>query len=276
MDDSKKYMHILKMMHDKLPNPNGSIVISDLYATKGKIQGKIRAADYKTSDNPLIEQAFSDGMVKLKEPNVYILTAKGAWAVETKFLGYSINDLLEKIDKERFGDDSKNEKTSDKNKVILLSLLSTRAFSKETVASYRDDMLAEAFWKILSESAKFLLENKIISTEFADMYDETGSKGKFGTLLGEIDKLQQSTLGIFVPKSSTYHLDVADEEGDLNSNKIVHIFKVIFEEIPLSLIEPLNEFCFNISRTYGILLSSYCSTNWDAHMKRCIETASGI
>ena len=268
------------MMHDKLPNPNNSIVISDLYATKGKIIKKVMSADYKTTSNSLIDRALSDGMVQLKEPNVYVLTAKGAWAVETEFLGYSIDNLLEKIDKDRFGNNDKNEKISDKNKVILFSLMSLRAFSEETVASYRDDTTEEIFWSALSKSAAFLLENKIINTKFTDMYNDSGSKGKFGSLFGEIDKLTPSTRGIFVPKSSKYHLDVTEENGDLNKDKICFIFEKIFEEIPLSLIDSLNDFCFDISRKYGTLLSdpdsNYCSSNWDNIIKRCVESVSGI
>ena len=268
------------MMHDKLPDPSESIIISSLYATERTIQKKVQVAEYKTFGGDLIEQALSDGMIKLKEPNVYILTAKGAWTVETECLKYSIDDLLEKIDEKKFGTHGKNKKISDKNKVILLSLISLRAFSKETVASYRDNTALEAFWNALSESAAFLLDGKIISAKFTEMYNESGSKGKFGTLFGEIDKLAGPTCGIFVPGLSKYYLDFANEDGDLNKDKISRIFEVIFEEIPISLTESLINFCFHISRKYGVLLSdsevSYCSSKWDNVIKRCIETVSGL
>jgi len=267
-------------MHDKLSNPNESIVISSLYATERTVQKKILAADYKTSGGDLIEQALSDGMIKLKEPNVYILTAKGAWTVETEFLDYSIDDLLEKIDEKKFGTYNKSKKISDKNRVILLSLIALRAFSKETVASYRDDTASDAFWSALSESATFLLNGKIISTKFIEMYNEYGSKGKFGTLFGEIDKLASPTHGIFVPSLSKYYLDFANENRDLNKDKICRILEVIFEEIPISLTKPLIDFCYHISRTYGILLFdsdvSYCSSKWDNIIDRSIETVSGL
>ena len=281
MDEISAYeFELLQTLHKQCTNgSNDSLVIRSVTATKNKIMESLRQGEYKTTDDYLIKDLLQSGLIRMYAPGSYILTAKGAWVVETENMGYTVDDLLLEIDK-KFG--AMGEKTpvlTDRNKVVLLSLLATRAFSKEASLSYGDHSYYEAFWEALVKSFNILKELNLINTPLEKLYNDSGQKHKIGSFLGNIDLLPAQTFGIFVSKNGTYFLDVFNDDYEMDESKLCHIIKSIFGVVQISQVEMISNFCIDVSRSEGIIFSGgkgFSTSKWDMVIERCLNTVAGI
>jgi len=280
MEEISAYeFELLRTMHEQcVHGSNDSLVIKSVSATKNKVMESLRQGEYKTTDDFLIKNLLQCGLIRMNMPGSYILTAKGAWTVETEKLKYTVDDLLSEIDK-KFGQvGEKAFSVTDRNKVVLFSLLVTRAFSKEAAVSYGDPSYYEAFWNILVKSFNFLEELNIINTPLEKLYSASGQKNKIGSFLGNIDVLPAQTFGIFVSKNG-YFLDVNGDNAEMDESKLCHIIKLIFGVVQISHVEKISNFCIDVSRSEGILFSGgkgFSTSKWDMAIERCLNTVAGI
>ena len=111
----------------------------------------------------------------------YTLTAQGIWEIENALKYVSLEKLLEYIDS---GMESVVKKLSDKEKVILFTLLSLRAFSQSTPLTRITDIQKEKSAEIMIKCADFLHNMGVISTTSEQIFkggnisdsEEPGSK----------------------------------------------------------------------------------------------------
>jgi len=280
MDEINEYeLELLHSLHKQCTEgSNDSLVIRAVTATKNKTMESLRQGEYKTTDDFLIKNLLQGGFIRMSLPGSYILTAKGAWVVETEKLEYTVEDLLSEIDK-KFGQvGGKASSVSDKNKVILMSLLATRAFSKETVVLYGEYAHHEAFWNALVKSYNLLDELNVVETPLEKMYSASGLKNKVGSFVGSIDVLPSQTYSIFVSKNG-YYLDVINDEVEIDESKLCHIIKSIFGVVQISHVEIISNFCIDVSRSEGLVFSGskgFNTSKWDMAIERCLNTVAGI
>lgn len=164
----------------------------------------------------------------------YTLTAQGIWEIENALKYVSLEKLLEYIDS---GMESVVKKLSDKEKVILFTLLSLRAFSQSTPLTRITDIQKEKSAEIMIKCADFLHNMGVISTTSEQIFkggnisdsEEPGSK-----LLRRMDKLPSNSRQIYRSgsgKSYSYWLDLYDEESEvIQMERLSYIFWKIFEE----------------------------------------------
>lgn len=162
----------------------------------------------------------------------YTLTAQGIWEIE-KALGYvSVDKLLEYIDS---GMESVVGKLTDKEKVIIFTLLSLRAFSQFAPLIRISDVQKEKSAEVMEACADYLHSLGAISVTREKIFkggnisdsEEPGSK-----LLRRMDKLPGNTRQIYRSgpgKSYTYWLDLYDKESDsIKMEKLSYLFWKIF------------------------------------------------
>ena len=273
-------LELLHTIHKQCTGgPDDSIVIKSVASTKNKTMDCLRQGEYRSEDEFFIKNLLQNELIRVIKPGTYILTAKGAWTVETEKLGYTLDDLLSELDK-KFGQMGvKTSSVTDKNKVILLFLFATRAFSEEALVSYSDSANSEAFWSALVKSFNLLKDLKVIDTPLDKLYNTSGSKSKIASFLGNIDVLPAQTFGIFVSKSGKYFLDVVNENAEIDESKLCHVIKLIFDYIQIEHIEKISDFCIDVSRNEGIFFSGgkgFCSSKWDIVVERCLNTVAGV
>lgn len=212
----------------------------------------INAAFESTTSNA-INSLKEEGYVKEIAPGKYILSGRGIFYVEFELKSLGVDYYIDWVDSEflQMG----NEPISDKNKVILLSLFSVRCFSEQTCATYSDSNKEKAFLNSLVDCEQFLLSTKLIKQSVLES-NNSKSKSRISTILGQIDKLPSSTGMKFIAKDKHYYLDIL-KNGGIDRPAVTFITKIILDDSPtLEQIESLEQFCDNQFVKYGYIFSS--------------------
>lgn len=274
---------ILKRIYDNsleiLSDKSNSLVISSISSKKNSIaKCLINGAYHSSSDDPTIRTLELNDLIRCYKPGQYILTAKGAWFIEETYYGRTINDMISKIDDKSFA--LNTEKISEKNKVIVLSLISARCFSEKTSLEYSTEETRGAFMALLRNSFELLSELGIIDSSFESMC-KTTTKNEISSFLNAIDKLPALTYQIFSRYGrNRYYLDVVENDV-IQKEKVISLFRIIFEgDIPLEFVEVLSTFCNNMPLEYGYMFhgegESFSGSDIDRIIEDCIYSASGM
>jgi hypothetical protein len=183
------------------------------------------------------------------------LSAKGIWEAEQSRSILDSAGLLAYIDEKWFNcfAESKSAPT-DKEKLILFTLLAARAFSPETGVKLSRKQTHRAWIELVLSASDFLRSYDIIGDIGAEEALRPGSAGtgpppvvKF---FRHTDDLPKKTDGIFIAKQLNYYLDL-DSEGVIDKGRLAHLFGVLLEEkADFTTAEAFGSFCRD--RAYDI------------------------
>lgn len=179
------------------------------------------------SNNNINELLSSKLIRETVDINKYAITGKGVWTIEANSI-IPIEDFVEFIDAKYFDLAIDNENITDKEKVILLSLLTARAFSEISAINLKNDYLVlDACKRIIDNSYSILYEFKIVK-KINNLYGKRGNEHIVSNLIRHTDILPKKTKGIYkAPGNQKYFLDVVNGDNDISVDKLSYIIKCI-------------------------------------------------
>ncbi len=192
--------------------------------------------------------------------NNYVITAKGIWDIENKKNILNEIKLINYIDNKFFNVYKLSEKPlTDKQKVILFSMLAARTFSeKSSIDLKKDESIMNTWKEIVDKSYEKLTSLGIISElDKDDLFGKKENKRNekpVSHLYRHTDELPKKTRGLFKAiGKQKYFLDIS-KDSEISKESLGFLFKQIFESKVLSLTEinEIDTFCQEIAFTKNI------------------------
>ncbi|MBC8213112.1 MAG: hypothetical protein H8E71_00505 [Candidatus Marinimicrobia bacterium] len=211
------------------------------------------------------------------DSNRLILTGKGLFFAEkskgiideNKIVNYIINDWKFKLTvKKKF-------KLSDKEKIILLSMVSVRSFSTESCIYLKEYRMCDKWLKIFNSSYDYLSNNGMINGKNPFDQQYRGNEHIVSNTMERQQPLKNKTNYIFrLPGSRKYYLDIM-EGNTVSYNKLKLLLSLIIQPIQITaeFIDDFSKYCLKNSQKYGIELFTqplFNNHNYDNVIKECL------
>lgn len=223
-------------------------------------------------DNQSVENLLNAGYIQgMNELNTYTITAKGVWYME-KQEGIIDEKLIIDYIQENFFTLLKKEKMDNTEKVILLSLILSRAFSKISCVDLNKadyikngwlDVLKIAFdivkkYKAYDDTKKFNKE---------DMFKTRANVHIVSYLFRHNNKMKQKTKDIYsYTGDQQYYLNLYKNKK-FNKNDLGYLFYILFKgNLTIKQIENISELCDKVSDDQSLYLFDV-ATHEFAHPK---------
>jgi hypothetical protein len=237
-------------------------------------------------DPSALSELLGLGLVRQSdEVSKYVITASGIWVVETESLLIDEAKLIEFLDTKYFKLFRPPAKgISEKEKIIIMTLISARAFSAESRADLQKDENTRDTWKkIVEETYEMLKSLGVISeTERDELFRKKNSSGTehpVSQLIRHSDKLPPKTRDIFkVIKPQKYYLDLYDGHR-FSPDGLAYLFWLIFRgEVDPSGFDDILKFCNHISYDYSKYISQYpvhpfSNPEYDAILREALKNS---
>ncbi len=252
-------LEALKKMYDlalrEMGTKDPSLLVKIVSSNKNTVKRAFTQASEKYSASAsVIDTLVEAGYVREISPKKYAITARGIMFIEFEAYPVDRDIYANWLDAKYLEMD--NAPISDKNRVVLLAVFAARCFSEDTCASYSDDARETAFLQLLNDCNAFLSSLDVIKPNSIDLCRTTKSKTQMSSILGQIDKLPQSTGMKFIAKGKQYYLDVW-KDGGLDRSSITFLTKTIMgENVTRDRIKKLEEFCDAHYREYAYLFKT--------------------
>ncbi len=191
--------------------------------------------------------------------NSYTITAKGIWEVESKNSIINETILLDYLDQKLFNVYNISDKPlTDKQKVILFSMIAARTFSEKSSIDLKKEETVMDTWKeIVDKSYEKLKSLNLISKlDQKDLYGKVGTEHPVSNLYRHTDELPKKTRGLFKALGNQkYFLDLF-QNSEISKENLDFLFKQIFENKVLSSadIYEIDKFCRDIASTKNIYI----------------------
>jgi len=233
---------------------------------------------YITPDDAAI--LFENGYIR-KTDNIgfYTFTAKGLWLVETAINNVNFDALIDFIDG-KFFDVFDVKAISDTRKIILLSMVAVRSFSKGSAINMRTDADIKDKWlDILHDISEIMVKHEIIQKKNSLRNKKIDDKTEHPA-----SKLMRHTEGLAAETKSIYNNLSGDNRYylDLSKDKIVdaerlgELLSMIFEnKLNEKNYQGLVDFIVPYARTEkGLeLIGSITEDFYSLEFNDCIEDA---
>ncbi|WP_214044009.1 hypothetical protein [Methanomethylovorans sp.] len=243
-----------------------SILISFLNMTSNSRHSLLNKSSILSSEVPkdIFEQMLIERLIReTDEVDRYVLTAKGILEIEQKKDVFNPQMFIQYID-DKFFDVFKDstKSLSDKEKIILLSLISARAFSADSPMDLKKSDKTTEIWKEITDSSYDLLSSLDVlkGLKKEDLYGQNSEKrneSPVSNLYRHTDALPKKTKGLYNNSlgKQKYYLDVS-MDGFLSKEKLSFLFLKIFEKKQLSYLEltDVYDYCNSISFSKSIYL----------------------
>lgn len=188
----------------------------------------------------------------------YVITAKGIWFYEKEKDIFSDQKLLEYLDNKYFSTYSDDAKSSDKQKVVLFSMIATRAFSENSLLDLKkSEQLLNELEKILKESYELLRSFGVVSEmNEKDLFGKQGPEHKVVNVIRHSDDIKKKTKGIYITVLPQKHYLNIYINNKINVDNLKFIFKQILGDKKLthSEIDLMCKFCDEIATSRNVYL----------------------
>lgn len=181
-------------------------------------------------------QLLQQGLIREADGKIdqHVITAKGIWEIEKEKKLISDLQVLAFIEREYFTFVEANKPLSDKEKMVLLSMVLARVFSSDVAMHLTSDSVMDVWRDIFIIAHDFLKENKLV---FSDADHDLSRKEKGNAhpvfyRMVRLNNLPKSTHNIFkFSEKRKYYLDI-DIDSDEGAKKISLILRLVFERVP--------------------------------------------
>lgn len=205
------------------------------------------------------------------------ITGKGVFEVEKTSNKISIEKLVDCLDEKLFSLFAELDKSlSEKQRVILLSMISTRSFSEDSVVDLqRNENTNECWGEVVDASFNFLKELGIIKKlSYKELYGKKGNEHPVSNVFRHTDQLPRLTGGIFTALGNQRYFLNVFKNNTISKEELSFVLRKIFEGIDLdvSIIQSISDFCRNIAHTKDIRLFDpnkhvFSSSSYDSYIK---------
>ncbi|MFX0203112.1 MAG: hypothetical protein ACFFCW_43970 [Candidatus Hodarchaeota archaeon] len=211
--------------------------------------------------NEILMALLSEGYIQaLININSYAITAKGVWEIEQDLETMNEEKLLSYINTKFFtgkpaGSKFKND-LDDKEKTILFAMISTRAFSEDSLADLKKSETVKNKWKeILEKSHDMLYNLKQIKKSKESIFDKKGNEHVASYIFRHNDKMVQKTRGIYEYKGKYQYFLNLFEDSEFHAEKLSYLFWKIFKgRIDSNSVDIISKYCNDISSKESIYL----------------------
>ncbi len=208
----------------------------------------------------ILDKLLNKGFIReTDEMGKYVITARGIWKYESERGIISQDILLQSVDDKYFNTYNETTKPlSDRHKIIVFSLIATRAFSEKSTADLKRGEEALNAWEEIINKSYELLHSLgavgVLSDE--ELYGKPGNEHKVSNLIRHSDEIGKRTRGIYkvaVTRNQRYYLDLY-REGKINTEGLKFLFKQIFgdKKISYAEVDRIYNFCEQIATTKNI------------------------
>jgi len=211
--------------------------------------------------NEILMALLSKGYIQaLININSYAITAKGVWEIEQDLETMNEEKLISYINAKYFtgkpsGSKSKND-LEDKEKIILLAMVASRAFSENSLADLKKSETVKNKWKEILENSYDVLYNlKQIKKSKESIFDQKGNEHVASYIFRHNDKMVQKTRGIYEYKGKYQYFLNLFEDSEFHAEKLSYLFWKIFKgRIDSNSVDIISKYCNDISNKESIYL----------------------
>lgn len=211
--------------------------------------------------NETLMSLLSKGYIQvLSNINTYVVTAKGVWENEQDLDIINEDKLLSYINTRYFtgkppGSKFKND-LDDKEKIILLAMVSARAFSENSLADLKKSEMVKNKWKeILEKSYDLLYSENQIKKSKESFLNKKGNEHVASSIFRHNNLMVQKTRGIYEYKGNYQYFLNLYENSEFSTEKLSYLFWEIFKgEIDSNSVDVIVEYCNDISNKESIYL----------------------
>jgi len=194
--------------------------------------------------------------------NRYMITAKGVWKIELDDNKMNSNTLIESIDKKYFKSLFQEFKISDKEKVVLLTMIVTRSFSNDfslDLFSGKEEL--EIIKELITDSYAILKEHKVVKNlKEKDLFGTRPSNEAQVTnvLRHAAEKLVKKTNGLYMNLGKQrYYLNLYRDSHILKKD-IIYLMSLIYEnKMTENMLKDIIDFCKVKAHKKAIFLYGY-------------------
>jgi|GEM_PF-1841534 len=190
----------------------------------------------------LIEKGFVRGGSEFSK---YVMTAKGVWEIEALLDRIDSQRLLDYIDKNKYFV-KWGGNLSNKEKVVILSLIALRAFYEKTPLNRKNGTKSlDNINEIMIKSINFLTENV---KDFNLKLSEEAREGPINSIFARLQNLPKNTRGLYKFEPHKSWLDVySDETNKVSEEKLAYLlWKVFGGNLSFEKQNIINNFCNSI------------------------------
>lgn len=256
MDNENEY--VLRKFYNELYNYlildykiiNESIIITFLKPFSNKRYEMLSntALDSFKFKRSVIDSLITDEMIRpTEEANKYSITAKGVWKIELTDGKISDQIILEYIDKNYFSVFKSDEPLVDKEKVVLLSMISVRSFSEHSALNFHDGQHIIQSWKsVLDKCGMFLKDFSVIKDYPGKMYGKGGNEFPAIYLQERVNELFKKSRGLYKsPGNRIYYLDLYNNH--IKENLSLLFWLIFGKKLTFDNVDIVIDFCNNVA-----------------------------
>ena len=233
MSLNKFYNNLRETLENKKKLKHESCLISLTFGVKSNDRNDLiksaAVGKEEISSTEIDELTELNFIREIENTGKFEITALGIWNIEQQSVIDS-EGLISYIDKERFLVEVKG--MSDKEKIIIFSMICGRAFSNDSQIDLMNQDLLENWSDILDKSFEKLKEMQIIkmtSNSWKKSLYKKGTEHPVSVIIRHTDALPKKVNRIFrAPGDQKYYLDLT-KNGKIDLDKLAYLFKKIFE-----------------------------------------------
>ncbi len=225
-----------------------SLLVRLLSTTENSRRAALRCATVNTGKVGLELLTFLRDSGYIREadlPGEYTLSARGIWAVESRAHDLDVDDLVAELDSKYFDVFESSSSISGRHRVILLTMISTRAFClAHPVDLYAGAAILDGWSLATTLVSEFLARWKLIDPDVSSNILSGKTEHPVSNLFRHSEDLPKDTRGVFkAPGRQKYFLDVFDGK-DIDTEKLAYVVSLIFSgEFSVDLVESIQGLC---------------------------------
>lgn len=241
------------------------------------LKSSIEISDSVMSD---LEPLKQNGYIKLSELSSsrdnYIITAKGIYFVESNRYDFDIHKILNYIQQDKMDFKIAKKPLTDKEKVIMTSLIALRAFDKKTPMDLNEENKTQKWEEIIkNEILPFIDKRKII--EAKNVFSQNvGHENPISYLMRRANDLPKKTSNIFTSlNNNQYYLEIEISDKYTSEKQIAYLLSKIFQNIEdINDANDIKNYLCNVAQTQGIYVYDniqFINFDWDKVIINAID-----
>jgi hypothetical protein len=238
--------------------------------------------DAKAADFSALQRLRSQGLVRETDERMkFAVTALGVWICDRASGTADEKSLIEFIDEKYFRFADTHPPLTEKEKVIVGSLIAARAFSEESAVNLSSDTLTKDAWRDILQSVydRFKSGGIVRKLTDDDLFRKGGNEHPVSHLIRHTDSLPKKTRGLFVAGGrQRYFLNVYNPADRARDNLAYLVLKVVDDAVEPSQLDSLSRFLRDVAygdamRVFDLTTHKYAKTEIDDDVNEALRTA---
>lgn len=187
----------------------------------------------------------------------FTITAQGIWQIETEINNFDYKSIVEFLDKKFFSLFNNTKNLSEKEKIIILSMIAIRSFSSSTALNLKiADNILSNMKDLIKDTYDLLKSFHVIKDLKKDnLFGAKGNEHPVSNLIRHTVDLPKKTRGIYTAIGyQKYYLNLF-KNNEVSKIELSFLLWLIFGEgTNLKIEDEVNNFCLENAYTKGIYL----------------------